>query len=116
MTIKYYFRHCLWGLGGCGYMIYVILNSMHDGKIYPAYVSFMPFIAAYLAIGAVAYPFAFYVTERLSRKVMSAETWNAYCGTDSPSWGAFIFIYLFCVIFVLPLCIIYPFISKKPAS
>ena len=68
MTIKYYLKHCLWGLIGCGYLTYLILTDLNSGDIYPAYAPYMPYIASYLAVSAVIFPFAFYTTEQLSLK------------------------------------------------
>lgn len=113
MTIKYYLRYCLWGFIGCGYLIYTILNDLNEGKIYPAYIPYMPYVAAYLLISALAFPFDFYVFEKITLKVMKKETWNDYFGSNSPSWSAFPIIYLLCVIFSLPLLMCYPFINKK---
>ncbi|MCM8261211.1 hypothetical protein M8U38_24255, partial [Enterobacter hormaechei] len=103
MTIKYYLKHCLWGLIGCGYLTYLILTDLNSGDIYPAYAPYMPYIASYLAVSAVIFPFAFYTTEQLSLKKMKRETWGNYFGSDSPSWGAFIFVYIFCVLLSVPL-------------
>lgn len=113
MTVKYYLKHCLWGLIGCGYLTYVILTDLHNGDIYPSYEPYMPYIAGYLAISAVIFPFAFYTTEQLALKTMKKETWSNYLGSDSPSWGAFIFVYIFCVLLSVPLFFIYPFINKN---
>ena len=113
MTIKYYLKHCLWGLIGCGYLTYLILTDLNSGDIYPAYAPYMPYIASYLAVSAVIFPFAFYTTEQLSLKKMKKETWGNYFGSDSPSWGAFIFVYIFCVLLSVPLFFIYPFINKN---
>lgn len=113
MTIKYYLKHCLWGLVGCGYLSYTIITDLLNGKIFPAYAPYMPYVAAYLSIAAVTYPFAFYVSEKLALKLMKKEAWDNIFGADSPSWGAFIFVYLLCVLLSIPLLILYPFVSKE---
>ncbi|HDR2890894.1 TPA: hypothetical protein I4G69_001729 [Enterobacter asburiae] len=116
MTLKYYLKYCLWGLVGCGYLVYVILTDLRDGKIFPAYAPYMPYIASYLAIGAVILPFAFYVSEKLALKIMKKETWDNYFGADSPSWGAFIFVYMFCILLSAPLLLLYPAVNKNRAG
>lgn len=63
VTFRYYLRHCLWGIIGCGSLVYNILTDLNDGKIFPSYVPYMPYVAAYLTIGAVTYPFAYYALE-----------------------------------------------------
>lgn len=113
MTLKYYLKYCLWGLVGCGYLVYVILTDLRDGKIFPAYAPYMPYIASYLAIGAVVLPFAFYVSEKLALKIMKKETWDNYFGADSTSWGAFIFVYMFCILLSAPLFLLYPAVNKS---
>lgn len=112
LTLKYYFKLCFWGLGGCGSLVYIILADLHDGKIYSSYIPYMPYIAAYLAIGAVAFPFAYFSIKKLALKTLSKQAWGSYFSEDSPSWGAFVFIYLLCVLFVVPLCIVYLFIKE----
>lgn len=112
MTAKYYLKKCLWGLIGCGYLTYVILSDLRSGDVYPPYLPYMPYIAGYLAISAIIFPFAFYTAERLALKTMKRETWSNFFGSDSPSWGAFIFVYIFCVLLSVPLLIVYLFINK----
>ncbi|MFX4310924.1 hypothetical protein F8O53_03050 [Enterobacter sp. 63] len=112
MTFKYYLKYCLWGLIGCGYLAYLILTDLRDGKTSPAYAPYMPYIATYLAIGAVILPFSFYVSEQLALKIMKKETWDNHFGADSPSWGAFIFVYLLCILLSIPLLMLYPFTGK----
>ena len=70
MTFRYYLRHCLWGLVGCGSLVYNILTDLKDGKIFPSYIPYIPYVAAYLAIGAVAYPFAYYALEISAQKII----------------------------------------------
>ncbi|MCC2919090.1 hypothetical protein [Enterobacter hormaechei] len=111
MTLKYYLKYCLWGLVGCGYLVYLILTGLREGKILPAYAPYMPYIATYLAIGAVILPFAFYVLEQLSLKIMKKETWDNHFGADSPSWCAFVFVYLLCILLSIPLLLLYPAVN-----
>ncbi|WP_431623492.1 hypothetical protein [Enterobacter hormaechei] len=66
-----------------------------------------------LAIGAVVLPFAFYVSEKLALKIMKKETWDNYFGADSTSWGAFIFVYMFCILLSAPLFLLYPAVNKN---
>lgn len=75
MTFRYYLRHCLWGLVGCGSLVYNILTDLKDGKIFPSYIPYIPYVAAYLAIGAVAYPFAYYALEISAQKIIPKKSW-----------------------------------------
>lgn len=113
MTFKYYIKHFAWGLIGCGYPLYTILMGLHDESIYPPYVPFMPYIAAYLTVSAIAFPYSFYVFEQIMTRKLSKETWENNFSESSPSWGAFIFAYLLCVILFLPLCLAYALIKKS---
>lgn len=70
MTVTYYLKNCFWGLFGPGFLAYNILNDLQDGLIFPAYIPYMPYVAIYLAIGAVIYPFSFFVLEQLAMKIM----------------------------------------------
>ncbi|ELQ6023186.1 hypothetical protein R2217_004321 [Cronobacter turicensis] len=112
MTFKYYIKHLAWGLIGCGYPLYIMIMGLHDDSIYPPYIPFIPYIAAYLAISAIAFPFSFYMAERVIIKKTSGQTWDSHFSESSPSWSAFIFAYLLCIIFFIPLCLAYPFIKK----
>ncbi|HBA9748277.1 TPA: hypothetical protein J1414_004706 [Escherichia coli] len=113
MTLKYYIKYFFWGLAGCGYLIYIILTDLYEGKILPAYTPYMPYIAAYLTVSAITLPFSFYVSEQLAMKIMRKESWDNHFGADSPSWSAFIFVYLFCILLSVPLFMLYPFVNKK---
>ncbi len=56
MTFRYYLRHCLWSLVGCGSLVYNILTDLKDVKIFPSYVA--------------AYPFAYYALEISAQKII----------------------------------------------
>ena len=99
MTFRYYLRHCLWGLVGCGSLVYNILTDLKDGKIFPSYIPYIPYVAAYLAIGAVAYPFAYYALEISAQKIIPR--------------NLFLFVLMFCILFIVPLLALYFCISKK---
>ncbi len=62
MTFRYYLRHCLWSLVGCGSLVYNILTDLKDGKIFPSYVLYIPYVAAY--------PFAYYALEISAQKII----------------------------------------------
>lgn len=113
MTLRFYLKYCIWGFLGCGYLVYMILTKLHDGSVYPPYIPYMPYIAAYLTISAVLFPFAFYASEALALKLMSKDNWDAHFGDNSPSWGAFIFVYIICVLLSVPLFIIFLFVKKN---
>ncbi len=113
MTVKYYFRHCFWGFLGFGYLVYSILKDLHDGLIFPAYIPYMPYIATYLAISTVAYPFSLFVMNNLLLMIMKKETWRYYFTLNGPTWNFFIFAYLFCGLFSVPLLMLYPFIRNR---
>ncbi len=113
MTLNYYLKKCLWSLTGCGYFVYLILNDLHDGLIFPSYQPYIPYVAAYLVISAVVYPFSFYVSEKLAMMVMKKETWEYYFAFNGPSRNFFIFTYFLCVLFSIPLLMLYPLVNKK---
>lgn len=106
MTLKYYLRHCLWGVCGNGYLIYFIVSDMCDGRIYPPYIPYMPYAVAYLVFGAVVYPFAYRVSEEMALRIMSKGFWDNHFGEESSPWGMFIFVFLFCMLFSVPLFIL----------
>ncbi|STP20828.1 Uncharacterised protein [Escherichia coli] len=91
MTFRYYLRHCLWGLVGCGSLVYNILTDLKDGKIFPSYIPYIPYVAAYLAIGAVAYPFAYYALEISAQKIIPKKSWDRFF-SDTGSSRNFILI------------------------
>jgi len=113
MTVTYYLKNCFWGLFGPGFLAYNILNDLQDGLIFPAYIPYMPYVAIYLAIGAVIYPFSFFVLEQLAMKIMKKETWRYYFTFDGRSRGLFIFSYMLCALLSIPLFMLYPIINKK---
>ncbi|EAQ6121107.1 hypothetical protein DSA95_23395 [Salmonella enterica subsp. enterica serovar Plymouth] len=112
MTFSYYLRHCLWSLVGCGYLVYNILTDLSNGQIYHSYIPYMPYVAAYLTISAVAYPFAYYALEKSAYKIMSKKSWEEYFSDFGSSRSLFLFVYMFCIIFIAPLLILYSFIQK----
>ncbi|QGR09615.1 hypothetical protein CTZ24_24425 (plasmid) [Pantoea phytobeneficialis] len=113
MTGKYYFRHCFWGLIGFGYFVYSILKDLHDGLIFPAYIPYIPYVAIYLSISAVTYPYSLFVTNKLGLMIMKKETWSYFFTVNGPSWNFFIFVYLFCGLLSVPLLILYPLIKRS---
>ncbi|EBO9655472.1 hypothetical protein JP88_004661 [Salmonella enterica subsp. enterica] len=112
MTFRYYLRHCLWGLGSCGSLVYNILTDLNEGNIFPPYVPYMPYIAAYLTIGAVAYPFAYYALEVSAQRIMTKKSWDRHFSDLGPSRNLFLFVLMLCILFVVPFLILYFFISK----
>lgn len=112
VTFRYYLRHCLWSLVGCGYLVYNILTDLSNGQIYHSYVPYMPYVAAYLTIGAVAYPFAYYALEKSAHKIMSKKSWEEHFSDFGSSRSLFLFVYMFCIIFTAPLLILYFLIQK----
>ncbi|HAT3901985.1 TPA: hypothetical protein OPR08_001939 [Citrobacter koseri] len=113
MTFRYYLRHCLWSLVGCGSLVYNILTDLNDGNIFPSYVPYMPYVAAYLAIGAVAYPFAYYALEISAQKIMSKKSWDRFFSDTGSSRNLFLLVLMFCILFIAPLLTLYFCISKK---
>ncbi|HAL0699804.1 TPA: hypothetical protein PRP85_000042 [Escherichia coli] len=113
MTFRYYLRHCLWGLVGCGSLVYNILTDLNDGNIFPSYVPYMPYVAAYLAIGAVSYPFAYYTLEISAQNIMSKKSWDRFFSGTGSSRNLFLFVLMFCILFTAVLLILYFYISKK---
>lgn len=113
MTFRYYLRHCLWSFVGCGYLVYNILIDLSNGQIYHSYVSHMPYVAAYLTIGAVAYPFAYYVLEMSAQKIMPKKSWDRFFSDTGSSRNLFLFVLMFCLLFIIPLLALYFCISKK---
>lgn len=116
VTFRYYLRHCLWSLVGCGYLVYNILTDLSNGKIYPSYVPYMPYVAAYLTIGAVAYPFAYYALEKSAHKIMSKKSWYRFFSDTGSSRNLFLFVLMFCILFTAPLLTLYFCISKKESK
>lgn len=113
MTFRYYLRHCLWGIIGCGSLVYNILTDLNDGKIFPSYVPYMPYVAAYLTIGAVTYPFAYYALEKSMLKIMSKKSWDRFFSDTGSSRNFFLIVLMFCVSLVIPLLILFFFISQN---
>ncbi len=121
MTFRYYLRHCLWGLVGCGSLVYNILTDLKDGKIFPSYIPYIPYVAAYLAIGAaaylaigaVAYPFAYYALEISAQKIIPKKSWDRFFSDTGSSRNLFLFVLMFCILFIVPLLALYFCISKK---
>lgn len=113
MTFRYYLRHCLWGLVGCGSLVYNILTDLNDGNIFPSYVPYMPYVAAYLAIGAVVYPFAYYALEVSAQMIMSKKSWDRFFSDTGSSRNLFLFVLMFCILFIAPLLTLYFCILKK---
>lgn len=113
MTFRYYLRHCLWGLVGCGSLVYNILTDLKDGKIFPSYVPYIPYVAAYLAIGAVAYPFAYYALETSAQKIIPKKSWDRFFSDTGSSRILFLFVLMFCILFIVSLLALYFCISKK---
>ncbi|EAV3188096.1 hypothetical protein ZQ65_01455 [Salmonella enterica subsp. enterica serovar Newport] len=113
MTFRYYLRHCLWGLVSCGSLVYNILTDLNDGEIFPSYVPYMPYVAAYLMIGAISYPFAYYVVETTISKKISKQAWERNFSDIGASWSVFIFVCIFCILFNIPLLALYFYIAKN---
>ncbi|EPY4141288.1 hypothetical protein IDF50_25465 [Klebsiella pneumoniae] len=113
MTLKYYFRHCLWGWCGYGYLTYFIISDMNSGRIFPLYVPYMPFVVVYLIFSAILYPFSYYTSEKLALKIMSQDFWDRHIGEKSGVYGMFIIVWLFCMPLSLPLFIVYLCIRNK---
>ncbi|HBC5665234.1 TPA: hypothetical protein MDF12_004691 [Escherichia coli] len=113
MTFRYYLRHCLWGLVGCGSLVYNILTDLKDGKIFPSYIPYIPYVAAYLAIGAVAYPFAYYALEISAQKIIPKKSWDRFFSDTGSSRNLFLFVLMFCILFIVLLLALYFCISKK---
>lgn len=113
MTINYYLKHCLWGLVGFGYLLYAVLKDYYDGLIFPAYVPYIPYIAAYIALSAVIYPYSFFVSEKLMAMKMKKETRGYYFGNNGPSWNFFIILFMLCGVLSIPLLMLYPLVNRK---
>lgn len=113
MTVKYYLKYCLWGFIGCGYLVYSILTDLRDDKIFPDFVPFMPYLAAYLTVAAVIFPVSFWTLEYLTTKGLNKNTWENYFSESSPSWRVFIFAYAFSIVLSAPLFLIFFFVRKK---
>lgn len=113
MTFRYYLRHCLWGLVGCGSLVYNILTDLKDGKIFPSYIPYIPYVAAYLAIGAVAYPFAYYALEISAQKIIPKKSRDRFFSDTGSSRNLFLFVLMFCILFIVPLLVLYFCISKN---
>lgn len=113
MTRKYYFRHCLWGFTGFGYLVYAIVKDLRDGLIFPAYTPYMPCIAVYLAVSAITYPYCFFVINKLALMIMKKETWDNHFTLNGPPWNMFIFVYMLCGVLSIPLLMLYPSINKR---
>lgn len=112
VTFRYYLRHCLWGLVGCGALIYNILTDLSNAQVYHSYVPYMPYVAAYLTIGAVAYPFAYCALEASAQKIMSKKSWDRGFSDMGSSRSLFIFVYMFCIAFIIPLIGLYFYIEN----
>ncbi len=114
LTLRYYLRHCWWGLFGCGFLVYSILTSLYGGTVYPDYVPYIPYVAAYLTVGGLTYPYTYYAVEKLFLKIMSEKTWEKVFG-DTCYRNLFLFIYMLCILLTLPLLILY-FLLPKPVK
>lgn len=112
MTLRYYLRHCWWGLLGCGFLVYSILTSLYNGTVYPTYVPYIPYVAAYMTIGGLTYPYLYYTVEKLSLKVMSEKGWARHFSDGGSSRNFFLIIYMCCLLLTFPLLAIYFFLPK----
>lgn len=73
----------------------------------------MPYVATYLTIGAITYPFAYYAVEKLLLKIIPHKVWKKGFSDIGSSKNLFLFVYMFCIVFNTPLLALYMCMSKN---